>query len=71
MDIYNNLIPELQLIVEFWYKKMDLHSRLHKAQDHLEKNFIRHQTSHLNYPSFSYTVFEINETTMVLLATSK
>ena len=66
MDIYFNLIPELQLIVEYWYKKLDLHSRLHKAQDHLEKNFIRHQMSHRNYPYSHYSLFEINETTMIM-----
>ena len=63
MDIYNNLIPELQSIVEFWFLKIDLHSRLHKAQGHLEKNFIRHRMSHRNN---YYSIFYINDTMMVI-----
>lgn len=51
MEIYENLYfkPELQTIIKYWYDKLVLHEKLRKAQQHLEKNFVR---SYLNGNAF-------------------
>ena len=53
MELYEALYfkPELQMLIEKHYEKLIFHERLKKAQEHLEKNFIRHPLpGSISYP---------------------